>query len=390
MKSFYKLILAAAVFASIGVNAAMKDNGSLDQRSGVDGKYSSPSDQNWQQLLMQKEGWIEGGVEILVMTSTIRSVYSDEQSIVNAILPPPPAPQIFLTKRTESSMTPDYNVGFAADLRYRAPGDNDVGAYYKYIRNNGGGSFDSDYTSLTNAPAGGTVHDQQDDSGSFHIHSHIVDVLFGRTYPLTGHFLIRLAGGMNYTDFHFHSIVHDRDDVQLFNPDGSLFLLTRFDVFANQKARFWGIGPKLGLDFEYYFLKNTWSSSLNFYLKSEFALLYCKEWTKGRLYASTFQINSLGQQTFAVQDEDWNNTPKYELIPNINLDVGLKYQYQTSGNILLNFAIGYQVLSYWNLEELNRSRFFSGGEDTFLFLLGTALDDHFMYSGAYARFSIAY
>ena len=131
-------------------------------------------------VLMDKEGWIELGADLLIMTSSLTTTFSNE----TIILSPIPPNVVFPAKQKTESINPDYNLGVEVDLRYRAPTNNDVGIYYHYIRSNGDGQDKREQTDPVSLP--GILNTvQYDNKGHVHSHMHIVDFLFGRTFPIS-------------------------------------------------------------------------------------------------------------------------------------------------------------------------------------------------------------
>lgn len=377
------LLLGASLFClQSAATAADATYGSTNQMQNMQRPDRSPAPaKDWHEVLMEKEGCcVEGGVELLIMTSTITPTFSDESFIISQI----PFPNTFtISDRSTKSISPDYNVGFALDVRYRTPQDQDIGLYYKYIRNNGDGSVKKDVTAPITTP-GGTQRNQQNDSGSMHSHMHVIDLLYGRTLPLSPQSTLRLAAGLSYHNFDL-SLHYNDDDRFTTVVNGATTADTETIVNAHQRGSFWGLGPKFEADFQYYFLPTSWNHDFNLYLIAQFALLYTKEWSSGN-YSTDF--TNFVTATSSKSRVSWENHPKFEFVPNINLDMGMKYDYHCSNGVAVELAAGYRVMAYWELEELSRSRFFQGGDDFFFFNQG--LEDHFSYSGPYVRFAVFY
>lgn len=378
------LLLGASLFClQSAATAADATYGSTNQMQNMQRPDRSPAPaKDWHQVLMEKEGCcVEGGVELLIMTSTLTTTFSDESFIISQI----PFPNTFtITDRSTKSISPDYNVGFALDVRYRTPQDQDIGLYYKYIRNNGDGSVKKDKTAPITT---GTQRNRQDDQGSMHSHMHIIDLLYGRTLPLSPQSTLRLAGGLSYHNFDLSLFFDDDDRFTTTNNLGVITGDTQTIVNAHQRGSFWGLGPKFEADFQYYFLPTSWNHDFNLYFIAQFALLCTKEWSSGKL--STEFTNFLTPAT-STSRVTWTNHPKFEFIPNINLDMGMKYDYHCSNGVAVELAAGYRVLAYWELDELSRFRTFAGGDDFFFFFFGSSQDDNFSYSGPYVRFAVFY
>lgn len=381
LSKLYKWFLAGIVLGGSSVYADV--NNELLNRSAHAQTKMDQRDQNFKQLMLDKEGWIEGGVELLVMTSTIRSFYGSGGVITQGS---PPPNSVAVSKGGINSLNPGYDIGFAADLRYRSPSDNHIGGYYRYINNSGQDSAVTLGSGSSTTIANATATFDTNDNASFNLHSHIVDLLYGRALPLAPGFFLKLEAGVAYNDFHFGFHIDDMQTVtNVDNATGNVVTRQLNIVKGNQKERFWGVGPKLKIGFEWFFLPLSWKHDLNVSLDTEFAFFYSKEWSKGKLFSVSEDLNTRNEVLV-----NWEAKPKYETIPNINLDLGLEYRYHLANGVSLGFAVGYQVLAYWQLDELNRHPFFAGQDDLAFFLVANALDDHFMYSGGYFRFSVAY
>jgi hypothetical protein len=347
-------------------------------------KHSNQAITNQDQTLGKQKCWtVDGGVEWLYMTSTLTTTFSDEYFLLSQIAPPN---NFSLNDRIIKSFNPDYNSGFATHLKFRIPTNNDLGLYYKYIRNNGDGSLNRDETGVR--AAGATEQNIQHDKGSFHSHLHVIDFMFGQTFDLAPSLTLRLAGGLCYNDWHLGIRFDDNDQIIRRDNTGAI----TYDVInvlkAESKNTIWGLGPKLEADFEYYFLPKTWNHDLNLFFEAQFALLYSKEWSNGRYSTLNITQTPPPPPTTSASEVRWHNLPKFELIPNINLDMGINYNCYTSNGIIVKFAAGYRILAYWELDEFLRRSSYQGGDSIFPYTSG--IERVFSYSGPYINFSLAY
>lgn len=336
----------------------------------------------WKAQLIDKEGTYEMGVDILIMSSSLTHVFSDE-TIANQIAPAPPL-QIVVNDRSVGAIKPEYNVGFGVDLRYRAPTKNDVGIYYKYLRNNGKRSYQDHTIRVVDVGTNTTSDETQDDKGSLHSHMNILDFMFGRTYVLSEQSVIRVTGGLSYNDFSM--TIHFQDnDLAISSSGTSIETL----IHSTQKNDFWSLGPKLGMDLEYYFLPRCWRHDYNMYLNSEFGIGYAKDWSKGE--SQSIALNSATPANNSDTSTRWHNDPRFKFYPNINLDMGMKYAYHTCRDWAFSVNGGYRIFAYWNLPEINRRRVYVGGEDTVgIQGVGNLHDTVLIYAGPYASFSVTY
>lgn len=382
MKRFLSSTLLAGVVLGSSSLIAGQPWDSADQSNDKSMQTGSPTE--WSQVLRDKEGWIEGGADFLLMTSSLTTTFSDQFFSTT----PVPPDTFSTTDRETKSINPDYNAGFAVDLRYRAPTGNDIGIYYHYIHNNGDGHFNKSETNPF-ASVGFSQSLAANDSGNMHVHLHIADFLFGRTYVLSPRSTLHFSGGLSYNNFH-HRIVFKNflSDIRRNDVTGQVTQTSISNTNNEQKNHIWGLGPKLGLDFEYWFFPTSWSSDLNLFAFSQFSLLYGKEWSNGSNFLSNF-FETPTTQSSSQNTVTWRNTPTHEFYPNINLDVGLRYRYHFANQVKFVCAFGYKLFAYWNMEELARSRTFAGGQDIG-FLFSSQVDDLLTFTGPYIRFSLAY
>ena len=102
-------------------------------------------------------------------------------------------------------------------------------------------------------------------------------------------------------------------------------------------------------------LPNSWNHSLNFTFWGQFALLYSKEWSDGKFdnFVSVQDFNTLANSFTTRQDLPWSKSAKHHFYPNINLDFGLNYRWESSyQNVIFNLAAEYRVYTYWHLDNL--------------------------------------
>ncbi len=330
---------------------------------------------DWHVQLLDKEGYFELGAELLYMTSSLSPTYT--QTTLSS------SPVVNFSVQTVDTgrVHPDYNIGFGVDLRFRPPTDNDVGFYYKYLKNTGDGKLVESDVVIQNRGAGNVfVTIDQDDKGSDEHHMHLADFLFGRTYPLSEQSVIRVAGGLSFYNMDYKV---NYQDVDGFSEDATP-QTTLQTIIAEQNNRAWGLGPKLGIDLEYYFLPRCWQHDFNMFLNLEFALFFSKEWSHG---VQQFELEATTAGVFFETGNitNWKNQPGFEMTPNINLDMGLRYDFHSLRAYELGLVLGYRVLGFWFTEELFRLRSFQGGEDT-----NVLPDSNLIYAGPYGRLSLAF
>lgn len=402
-----RIFTSAATFCALSFSLfAHPHNGQMDDQyqssSSAPARMTTPH--KWQQCLIDKEGWIEGGAEWLYLSSSLSPVYSQERLILANSVVPQPQQEILIGTVREQRINPEYNSGFTLFFRYRGVSDNDLTLHYHYLRNNGSGSLkrtdaftippiviDPEFPPIP----GQTVAIQQDDKGHLHSHMNIFDLLVGRGLPLSYQMLLRLSGGLTVHDFHLFYQISDMDVVSRTGVD--LDQTQTVDTFFKEKLHFWGLGPKGQLTFEYLMLPSHWNHSLNINLNVQYALLFAKRWSSGLIKILDVSEDALqpDANTLRLQDNRYYLQPDHHLIHNLNLDFGMNYRWESSySDLIFNLAAGYRVYSFWNMYNLFATR-------TLLTELlrdndvppaaGAFFNDEAMiYGGPYIRFSIAY
>lgn len=367
-----------------------------------------PTSQNyekegWKTTLFDKQGWIEGGVKAIWTSSNMTPLYTTEiiqlGSNSNTIT------NVETYKSIARAPHPDYNLGMGAFFRYRAPTLIDFTGRYTYLRNNGNGKLKrtDTFQSVIDGDAADNTY-IQDDKGHFHSHMHIADVFFGRLFPLVPQVTCHLSGGLTFNDFYLYYQQSDYDFIDSGverNQGTNVQESIESETFYKEHHRFWGLGPKGELAFQFYFFPTRWNHSLMGVFNAEFALLYAKDWSKGKFNLWSTSTNIANQNTVDYDYVNWDRGAQFRLVPNINLDLGLKYQWESpSHGVIVSLEAGYRVWAYWQLEGLydGRDQFLlsilaaRSTRDVFFGLTQTNDEstDRLIYAGPYAGFSIAY
>lgn len=394
-----KIIFSSVLIGCISTFSlfAQSHPGQMDNQSQVDQPKMTTADK-WQQSMINKEGWIELGAEWLYLSSNLTPTFVVESinfSIMNAT-----NANLIATNPVVQSINPEYNSGFSAFFRYRGVSDNDLTFNYSYLRNNGKGTLkdEATFTDQGTPEFPNLTKTDHDDKGHLHSHMHLFDLLAGRALPLNHQMLLRLSGGLTFNDFY---MTYQQSDI-----DGSVFFVPEtppnpafeqrntFHLYYKERHRFWGLGPKGQIDFEYLMLPRSWSHNLNFAFCSQFAVLYTRDWSSGKIFESNLSedINNPQFNIFLSNDRDWKKSAKFHFLPNINMDFGLKYRWESSlQDIIFNLAFGYRVYAFWQLEHLFAGKYQTNSSFNFnVPEINLDRDDHLIYGGPYIRFSLAY
>lgn len=130
-----RIFTSVAAFCALSFSLfAHPHNGQMDDQyqssSSAPARMTTPS--KWQQCLIDKEDWIEGGAERRYLSSSLSPVYATEGLILQI--------QSNENNIRRRRVNPEYNSGYTLFFRYRGVSDNDLTAQYHYLRNNGSGS----------------------------------------------------------------------------------------------------------------------------------------------------------------------------------------------------------------------------------------------------------
>lgn len=386
-----KILTCALVFCGLGVSLFAHKY--QDRNRDVSPEVQITTPQPWQQEIINKEGWIEFGSEWLYVSSSLTPTFTLEQK--NLVISIPDDSTIIREQPSSNrSVNPRYNSGFSVFLRYRAPSDNDMTWNYTYLRNNGDGSFNREYPpSISFGPNGLQRNFLTDhDKAHFHNHMHIFDFLVGRPFPLAHQFLIRLSGGLTVHDFYLTYQQSDLD-IDVETENNVLLRTTYTSLFYKERHRWWGLGPKGQIDFQYLMLPNMWRHSLNFNFMTQFSLLFSKDWANGKAEVLFIEVEPGNNPAIATDAETWDQGAKQWLIPNVNLDFGLRYRWESgaSHGFIFNMFIGYRVYAYWNMDLLFSERQQLARSTTYNPALQNVHNVHrLIYGAPYAGLSIAF
>jgi len=118
--------------------------GSLKASESSDKPCNASDDHTpFQNLLESKERRIETGVELLVFTSTISSIFSDAQVLLDEAFGTDNSAQIFRNK--VESIDPDYDAGLSVYFKYHPSRlMNTIGLSYSYIHSDGDGHLNQE------------------------------------------------------------------------------------------------------------------------------------------------------------------------------------------------------------------------------------------------------
>lgn len=386
-----RYLLSAGVALSL-VTSLFAHEANIQQIPSYDDQIQNGMAQpkDWREQVLDQEGNIEFGGEWLYLSSSLTPTITKEQIRVGSFNTD--RLRLHFEKHVRKSINPEYNSGFTAFIRLRPCTNNDMTFKYHYLHNNGDGRLNRNDRYQGIDDEGDTIIQttRQDDKGHIHHHMHIGDFMVGRGLPLARQMLLRLAGGLTYNDFHmtFERSDNDANRIQNLTQDRDEETVTQ--EFYREKRRFWGLGPKGEIDFEFAMLPLEWEHSLNFIFWGQVALLYSKEWAHGH-----FSNNELGFEEgdfnyLIQQDYPWRWGSTFHLIPNINLDFGLIYRIETSTGYALTIGGGYRVYTYWNLKEMFAPLTEFSAEDGQITEDYNRNNDKLIYAGPYVKVSFAF
>jgi len=333
----------------------------------------------------QHEQTLEGKLSFLYLTSTLSTPFSNELLLLNASLFNQFTDVINLKTQ---AVDPEYNPSFQVDLSYHIPSSNHIlTGTYRYIHNDADGSLKRDV--LDTAPDGMVQRNIQNDRGNQHVHLHTVDLLLRHLYHVTKNAAFYICSGLSFNDFHYSFSFHDID--QIFNSQVASITTptsTQLELKGNRHIRIWGLGPKLLIGFEYNFLPFNWPHDLNLDVGFEFSMLYSKKWGRGRFRGQGTQTGAISSATNFSRY--WEDKPEFALLPNLNLGLSLQYRYCTRQNVILGLTVGYRVITFWEIYDLNREISYRMEQTQPVLAAQLREEDSVGFSGPYLSFGIAY
>lgn len=294
--------------------------------------------------------------------------------------------QIFDQKT--DSIDPEYNFGAHVKALYRVPPTrNALSVDYTYLLNNGTGHLKSDNSFVRQD--GVTQRNIQDDRGYQHFHLHIVDLLASRLFPMYENITFLLGGGLTYNDFNYFFGFHDQADVSNFSKDGTEFYPVSTVIKSQRKTDGWGLGPKIEWHFGFHFTKMDWNHDVGLNFSLQLATLFSKLWSCGK-----FSIDGFGSEGNApviiVASGKWNNGSKFQVIPNVNLDLSFRYKYETANNVSFMVTAGYKTYLYWELREFNRTISYRLDSTNVVGDVANSEKDTLILAGPYLRFTVGF
>jgi hypothetical protein len=329
---------------------------------------------------------VELSGEVLLLTSSLSTTYSESAIAYNLGMFPNPVP--VLNQKYES-ISPDYNFGYHVKALYRVPPTrNSLFGSYTYVLNNGEGRLNTDNNfSVQN---GTTQQSIQNDFGKQHLHLHMADLVVMRRFPMYENISFAIGGGLLFNNFHyFFSLDNDN---QLINTSAEGAPLSSFAAqFKTQrKTKMWGLGPKLEWHFGFHFTKLASRHDVSVNFAAQVATLFSKIWSKGTFsVVADSTILGFDQPEVATVGK-WTDNAKFQVIPNINLDLGLFYKYEWPSNVSFMVAGGYRTYLYWELKEVNRILTYRVSSTSAIADIASRDKDTFILAGPYLRLTVGF
>ena len=324
--------------------------------------------------------------EVLFLTSSLSTTYSEAAVIYNLGMFSNPVP-VFNQK--DESINPEYNFGYRVKALYRIPPTrNALYAGYTYIKNNGDGSLNTD--NISTLQNGTSQRSIQNDFGKQHLHLHMTDLIVMRRFPMYEHISFALGGGIAFNDFHYFFSLHNDDQLITTGAQGAPFTTYEAEVKSQRKTRIWGLGPKLEWHFGFHFTKMSWRHDVSVNFALQIATLFSKIWSRGT-YSILADSALLGvDQPQVVDVGKWTDNAKFQVIPNINFDLGLHYKYEWPNNVSLMVIGGYRTYLYAELKEVNRILTYRINSASVIADIASRDKDTFILAGPYLRLTVGF
>lgn len=338
--------------------------------------------QRHQESIREQET-VELSVETFLMTSSLSTTYSDQAQLYNIGMFTVP---VDVNNHRTDSINPEYNWGLTLEALYRIPPTRTGLSFtYTYILNNGDDTLKRDVTFVL--PSSGQQRNIQNDRGHQHTHLHIIDLLGSRLFPIYEHISFGLGGGLTYQELHYYFTMHDAGELINFNNTGTVTSTFALDLKAQRTMRAWGLGPKLQWHFGFHFTKATGNQDVSLDFTLQIATLFGKIWSQGN-YSAFW--SGTGAVTPTSNGGRWDKSPDFQVIPNLNANIGLKYKYAFKNNVSLMLNVGYKVYTYWEVEEMNRTILFRLIPSSLIPDRAQEEKDSAIFAGPYLRLSVGF
>lgn len=86
----------------------------------------------------------------------------------------------------------------------------------------------------------------------------------------------------------------------------------------------------------------------------------------------------------------WTDNAKFQVIPNINLDLGLHYKYEWPNNLSLMVIGGYRTYLYAELKEVNRILTYRINSTSVIADIASRDKDTFILAGPYLHLTVGF
>ncbi len=217
-----------------------------------------------------------------------------------------------------STVGDDYNIGFDVFFGYNFENGQDLLLSYTYFNNSNNDVTHCDADSICNSyPNNEKFSDFADASVGTTFNAG--DLLFGQRFVLGEqmklHFAVGLTAAWITNGFNSYYAIDD----------------TNF-IFHEHYSQFKGIGPKVGFDGDYQLVE----SPISLYMGLSVAGLV------GKSTASTSEYDDSDN----VDHFDGNEQDQF--VPNLNVDLGLRYMYEYSEEISGAVLVGYRINEYFD------------------------------------------
>ncbi len=218
-------------------------------------------------------------------------------------------------KRAEFDWAPGFRLTYGF---FNAPKYWDAFIRYTWFYSSGNDHFSDKFL---NAAWSSTLDDLNNAKSAIWLHHHLGDLLVARVFIPNPHLRMRTFGGISGGWIDQKWIVHYSNGLQ--------------NEKIDNQWRYWGVGPKLGLVFDWYWF---W----DFYLSGKVA------WG-GLLgkYQNRAKQKDLSNQTF-LQDTSYED---YRYAYHVQFILGYSWQKAFAQSRVELFA-GYEINHWWNLQEV--------------------------------------
>lgn len=121
----------------------------------------------------------------------------------------------------------------------------------------------------------------------------------------------------------------------------------------------------------------------------QLSTLFSKVWSQGNYSVVADSTLADVPQPRVVDVGRWTDKSKFQVVPNINFDLSLRYKYD-SQKYSIALAAGYKAYLYWELRETSRLITYRLNNTSAISDIASSDKDTLLFSGPYLRATVGF